>query len=92
MTAFSDGRRRGVVASDSACHAGGRGFESRRSRKSPANPLCLWHIDRRLLLDPAQIPRQKRPSRDRALRGWPLHDPEPQLLELGGVSATFRRV
>jgi hypothetical protein len=27
----------GVVVPDSACHAGGRGFESRRSRKVPAN-------------------------------------------------------
>ena len=24
-----------------ACHAGGRGFESRRSRKTPGNPLPL---------------------------------------------------
>jgi hypothetical protein len=27
----------GVVVPNSACHAGGRGFESRRSRKIPAN-------------------------------------------------------
>jgi hypothetical protein len=27
-----------VVSLEQACHAGGRGFESRRSRKSPANP------------------------------------------------------
>jgi len=26
---------------------------------------------------------ESEPSRDRARRGWPLHDPEPQLLELG---------
>jgi hypothetical protein len=29
-----------ISARTSACHAGGRGFESRRSRKVPAN----WHV------------------------------------------------
>jgi hypothetical protein len=33
MSPFRDVRRRAVVVPDSACHAGGRGFESRRSRK-----------------------------------------------------------
>ena len=32
MRLLSRARRRGVVAPDSACHAAGRGFESRRSR------------------------------------------------------------
>jgi hypothetical protein len=36
----------GVVAPDSACHAGGRGFESRRSRKSPCKPpSCVVRLD-----------------------------------------------
>src|SRR5918994_6548719 len=35
----------GVVVSDSACHAGGRGFESRRSRrKHPANRDLLLSV------------------------------------------------
>jgi hypothetical protein len=33
-------RRRGVATPESACHAGGRGFESRRSRKSPCKFAC----------------------------------------------------
>jgi hypothetical protein len=34
----------GVVASDSACHAGGRGFESRRSRKTPCKSAYVFDI------------------------------------------------
>jgi hypothetical protein len=30
----------GVVAPDAACHAGGRGFESRRSRKNTCKLAC----------------------------------------------------
>jgi hypothetical protein len=38
----------GVVAPDSACHAGGRGFESRRSRKNPCkSPSCVVGLDAR---------------------------------------------
>ena len=29
-----------VIVFDSACHAGGRGFESRRSRTNPCKPAC----------------------------------------------------
>jgi hypothetical protein len=30
-----------LATAEVVCHAGGRGFESRRSRKSPANRICL---------------------------------------------------
>src|SRR4051794_3146938 len=45
-----------------ACHAGGRGFESRRSRKSPANSHVFGELDRRLSLDPALIPHERHPQ------------------------------
>jgi hypothetical protein len=59
-----------VAAPDSACHAGGRRFESRRSRKSPAKSAvsvdCSGVVDRRLLSMPrrsrTRIPARKRRS------------------------------
>ena len=58
-----------VIASDSACHAGGRGFESRRSRLGTACNEALYYSGRRLCgtrkarTDP-HTPRRRRPTLD----------------------------
>ncbi len=55
-----------VVSVEQACHAGGRGFESRRSRKVPANRQLLLPARARttagLPIHPALIPYARRGS------------------------------
>jgi hypothetical protein len=63
-----------VVVPDSACHAGGRGFESRRSRKSPCKSAPSSRRRPPASLHPAQIPHENRPgiaARSRAGRKSP---------------------
>jgi hypothetical protein len=58
-----------------ACHAGGRGFESRRSRKSPANWLLCRRAKRKrppASLHPASIPRADRPEIPAPHRSQPV--------------------
>src|SRR4029453_13044351 len=57
-----------------ACHAGGRGFESRRSRKLPANRYMSLTERPPVSFHPAHIPRENQPiipARSRRTPGIP---------------------